>query len=135
MCLLFEFMARGDLSNYLRSNSPSNYVVRSSDGSNIFTDVKISHLEQIGISKQILAGLVYLGDRKFVHSDLASSNCLMDQNHVVKIADFGLSQIMFLQDYYRGDDSDAIPVRWMPLESILHNKYMVESDVWKFGVL
>ena len=22
MCLLFEFMARGDLSNYLRSNSP-----------------------------------------------------------------------------------------------------------------
>ena len=28
-------------------------------------------------------------------------NCLMDQNHVVKIADFGLSQKMFLQDYYR----------------------------------
>ena len=69
MCLLFEFMARGDLSNYLRSNSPSNYVVRSSDGSNIFTDVKISHLEQIGISKQILAGLVYLGDRMFVLRD------------------------------------------------------------------
>eukprot|EP00090_Calanus_glacialis_P001913 TRINITY_DN11429_c0_g1_i1.p1 TRINITY_DN11429_c0_g1~~TRINITY_DN11429_c0_g1_i1.p1 ORF type:complete len:925 (-),score=149.21 TRINITY_DN11429_c0_g1_i1:197-2971(-) len=135
MCLLFEFMARGDLSNYLRSNSPSNYVVRSSDGSNIFTDVKISHLEQIGISKQILAGLVYLGDRKFVHRDLASRNCLMDQNHVVKIADFGLSQKMFLQDYYRGDDSDAIPIRWMPLESILHNKYTVESDVWAFGVL
>ena len=71
----------------------------------------------------------------------------MDQNHVVKIADFGLSQKMFLQvrtlqkqviplkkkyiyifpsqllqDYYRGDESDAIPIRWMPLESILHNK-------------
>ena len=59
----------------------------------------------------------------------------MDQNHVVKIADFGLSQKMFLQDYYRGDDSDAIPIRWMPLESILHNKYTVESDVWAFGVL
>jgi len=135
MCLLFEFMARGDLSNYLRSNSPSNYVVRSSDGSNIFTDVKISHPEQIGIAKQILAGLVYLGDRKFVHRDLASRNCLMDHNHVVKIADFGLSQKMFLQDYYRGDESDAIPIRWMPLESILHNKYTVESDVWAFGVL
>jgi len=135
MCLLFEFMGRGDLSNYLRSNSPSNYVVRSSDGSNIFTDVKISHLEQIGIAKQILTGLVYLGDRKFVHRDLASRNCLMDQNHVVKIADFGLSQKMFLQDYYRGDESDAIPIRWMPLESILHNKYTTESDVWAFGVL
>ena len=59
----------------------------------------------------------------------------MDQNHQVKIADFGLSQKMFLQDYYRGDEKDAIPIRWMPLESILHNKYTVESDVWAFGVL
>ena len=41
---LTEFYFQGDLSNYLRSNSPSNYIVRSSDGSNIFTDVKISHL-------------------------------------------------------------------------------------------
>ena len=32
---------------------------------------------------------------------LTGRNCLMDQNHVVKIADFGLSQKMFLQDYYR----------------------------------
>ena len=67
MCLLFEFMARGDLSKYLRSNSTSNYVIRSSGCSNIITDVKISHLEQIGISKPILAGLVYLGNQRFVH--------------------------------------------------------------------
>ena len=33
-----------------RSNSPSNYVVRSSDGSNIFTDLKISHVEQVTIT-------------------------------------------------------------------------------------
>ena len=59
----------------------------------------------------------------------------MDHKNGVKIADFGLSQKMFLQDYYRGDESDAIPIRWMPLESILHNKYTTESDVWAFGVL
>lgn len=33
-----------------------------------------------------------------------------------------------------GDEQDAIPVRWMPLESILYNKYTVESDVWAFAV-
>lgn len=38
------------------------------------------------------------------------------------------------QDYYKGDERDAIPVRWMPLESILYNKYTPESDVWAFGV-
>ena len=92
-------------------------------------------VEQLNIAKQILSGLIYLSDRKFVHRDLASRNCLMDHNCGVKIADFGLSQKMFLQDYYRGDDSDAIPIRWMPLESVLHNKYTTESDVWAFGVL
>ncbi len=43
--------------------------------------------------------------------------------------------MILFQDYYRGDESDAIPIRWMPLEAILQNKYTVESDVWAFGVL
>lgn len=30
---------------------------------------------------------------------------------------------------------DAIPIRWMPLESILYNKYTVESDIWAYGVV
>jgi len=59
----------------------------------------------------------------------------MDNLGTVKIADFGLSQKIYLQDYYRGDEQDAIPIRWMPLEAILQNKYTVESDVWAFGVL
>ena len=37
-----------------RSNSPSNYVVRSSDGSNIFTDLKISHVEQVDVIKRLI---------------------------------------------------------------------------------
>jgi receptor tyrosine kinase len=37
--------------------------------------------------------------------------------------------------YYRGDEEDAIPIRWMPPEAVLQNKYTVESDVWAFGVL
>lgn len=32
MCLLFEYMGRGDLNEFLRTCSPSNYIVRSSDG-------------------------------------------------------------------------------------------------------
>ena len=78
---------------------------------------------------------VYLSECKFVHRDLASRNCLLDHHGSVKIADFGLSQKTYLQEYYRGDDQDSIPIRWMPLEAILHNKYTTESDVWAFGVL
>lgn len=133
MCLLFEFMGRGDLNEFLRSCSPSNYVVRSNDVG-VFRDIRLSTLDLIKIALQIARGMLYLSDRKFVHRDLATRNCLINDEMVVKIADFGLSQKMYLQDYYKGDEHDAIPVRWMPLESILYNKYTVESDVWAFGV-
>ncbi|XP_059469753.1 tyrosine-protein kinase transmembrane receptor Ror2-like [Neocloeon triangulifer] len=135
MCLLFEYMGRGDLNEFLRSCSPSNYIVRSSDGDGEhFKDVQLNHLDLINIARQVAEGMVYLSDRKFVHRDLATRNCLIDDDMVVKIADFGLSQKIYLQDYYKGDEHDAIPIRWMPLESILYNKYTVESDVWAFGV-
>ena len=66
MCLLFEFMSKGDLNAYLRSCSPSNYIVRCNGGStnsttgSTFSDVKISHIEQVTISKQITTGMIYL---------------------------------------------------------------------------
>lgn len=139
MCLLFEYMGKGDLNEFLRQCSPSNYVVRSViDGEftnkEIYKDLKLTNLDKINIALQIASGMVYLSDRKFVHRDLATRNCLISDNMVVKIADFGLSQKIYLQDYYKGSDRDAIPVRWMPLESILYNKYTIESDVWAFGV-
>lgn len=36
MCLLFEYMGRGDVSEFLRSCSPSNYILRSAENGNIF---------------------------------------------------------------------------------------------------
>ena len=129
MCLLFEFMSPGDLSEFLRSCSP--YATHQIQPHNR-TELNEHHLLQI--SAQIAAGMVYLSERKFVHRDLATRNCLINEQMVVKIADFGLSHKIYLQDYYKGDENDVIPIRWMPLESILYNKFSIESDVWAYGV-
>ncbi|XP_055689281.1 tyrosine-protein kinase transmembrane receptor Ror2 [Lutzomyia longipalpis] len=129
MCLLFEYMARGDLNEFLRACSP--YVLQARMET---AKTELSLGDLLNIAQQIAAGMVYLSERKFVHRDLATRNCLIDDHMVVKIADFGLSHKIYLQDYYKGSENDAIPIRWMPLESILYNKYTVESDVWAFGV-
>uniref|UniRef100_A0A182JSW9 receptor protein-tyrosine kinase n=1 Tax=Anopheles christyi TaxID=43041 RepID=A0A182JSW9_9DIPT len=129
MCLLFEFMARGDLNEFLRQCSP---FAQQNRADSISTE--LSHGDLLNIAHQIASGMVYLSERKFVHRDLATRNCLIDDHMVVKIADFGLSHKIYLQDYYKGDENDAIPIRWMPLESILYNKYTIESDVWAYGV-
>lgn len=134
MCLLFEFMGKGDLNEFLRSCSPTNYIMTTGNG-NLFSDVRLTHLDLTNIAKQVAAGMVYLSERKFVHRDLATRNCLVADDMVVKISDFGLSQKIYAANYYKGKEDDAIPIRWMPLESILYNKFIVESDVWAFGVV
>lgn len=127
MCLLFEFMSPGDLSEYLRSCSPyATHQIHHRD------PLHEGHLLQI--AAQVAAGMLYLSERKFVHRDLATRNCLINEQMVVKIADFGLSHKIYLQDYYKGDENDVIPIRWMPLECILYNKFSIESDVWAYGV-
>ncbi|KYO35162.1 muscle, skeletal receptor tyrosine-protein kinase [Alligator mississippiensis] len=139
MCLLFEYMAYGDLNEYLRDRSPRNLC--SLTPGNFDTRVRLSNplalccTDQLCIAKQVAAGMAYLSERKFVHRDLATRNCLVGENMVVKIADFGLSRNMYSADYYKANENDAIPIRWMPPESIFYNRYTTESDVWAYGVV
>ena len=41
----------------------------------------------------------YLASREFVHNDLASRNCLVGKEFVIKISDFGMSQNLY-ESYY-----------------------------------
>ncbi|XP_050185327.1 muscle, skeletal receptor tyrosine-protein kinase isoform X4 [Myiozetetes cayanensis] len=139
MCLLFEYMAYGDLNEYLRDRSPRNLC--SLAHSSLDTRIRLPNPlalccnSQLCIAKQVAAGMAYLSERKFVHRDLATRNCLVGENMVVKIADFGLSRNMYSADYYKANENDAIPIRWMPPESIFYNRYTTESDVWAYGVV
>ncbi|KAJ3605604.1 hypothetical protein NHX12_027649, partial [Muraenolepis orangiensis] len=95
----------------------------------------LSCADQLSVSQQVAAGMAYLSERKFVHRDLATRNCLVGEEMVVKIADFGLSRNIYSADYYKANENDAIPIRWMPPESIFYNRYTSESDVWAYGVV
>ncbi|XP_078142375.1 muscle, skeletal receptor tyrosine-protein kinase [Centroberyx gerrardi] len=142
MCLMFEYMAHGDLNEFLRRRSPTQSVRTLSraslSGRSFSSELEaglLSCADQLSISKQVAAGMAYLSERKFVHRDLATRNCLVGEDMVVKIADFGLSRNIYSADYYKANENDAIPIRWMPPESIFYNRYTSESDVWAYGVV
>ena len=53
----------------------------------------------------------------------------LDQNYVVRIADFGLTRSIGPKDYYISANKQALPVKWMAIESIDTGHYSTESDV------
>ncbi|XP_077295419.1 tyrosine-protein kinase Dnt-like [Arctopsyche grandis] len=80
-------------------------------------------------------GLVYLHASRIVHRDVATRNCVIDENLQVKIADNALSRDLFPEDYHCLCDSENRPIKWMALEALQHAQFSSSSDVWSFGVL
>ena len=50
---------------------------------------------------------------------------------MIKVADFGLSEDIYSQNYFRqgSEDSVRLPVRWMALESLNDGIFSEKTDV------
>ncbi|XP_065605143.1 high affinity nerve growth factor receptor [Cyrtonyx montezumae] len=132
LIMVFEYMKHGDLNRFLRSHGPDAKILDHGQGQP-YEQLTLSHMLQI--ATQIASGMVYLASLHFVHRDLATRNCLVGHDLVVKIGDFGMSRDIYSTDYYRVGGRTMLPIRWMPPESILYRKFTTESDIWSFGVV
>lgn len=81
-----------------RAHGPD--AVLMSDGQ-IQQQAELTQSQMLYIAQQIAAGMVYLASQHFVHRDLATRNCLVGENLLVKIGDFGMSRDVYSTDYYR----------------------------------
>ena len=56
----------------------------------------------------------------------------IDSHLIIKITDFGLSEDMFLKNYFRQETSEELvklPVKWMAPESLSDGHFSEKSDV------
>lgn len=53
----------------------------------------------------------------------------VDEDLVIKVANFGLSRDIYCDDYYRMGHKAKVPIKWMPPESIHDRYYDLKSDV------
>ncbi|KAM3828312.1 NT-3 growth factor receptor isoform 2-T2 [Vipera latastei] len=133
LIMVFEYMKHGDLNKFLRAHGPDAMILVDGQPRQVKGELGLSQM--LHIASQIASGMVYLASQHFVHRDLATRNCLVGVNLLVKIGDFGMSRDVYSTDYYRVGGHTMLPIRWMPPESIMYRKFTTESDVWSFGVI
>ena len=115
--VLMELMENGDLKNYLRSLRP--------DSENNKLGLPVPTLREVlQMAIEISDGMSYLSVKKIVHRDLAARNCMVSQDVVVKVGDFGMARDIYETEYYRKEGRGLLPVRWMAPESIKVNSFV-----------
>ncbi|XP_003387050.2 PREDICTED: discoidin domain-containing receptor 2-like [Amphimedon queenslandica] len=124
--IMLEFMKNGDLQTFLQCYKSVNM------GQETYNKT-LSYYKLVDMSLQIADAMRYLSSCKFIHRDLAARNCLVGDNFLVKVADFGLSKNLYDSCYYRLTGAAILPIRWMAPECF-YGRFSEKSDVWGFGV-
>ncbi|KAG5624734.1 hypothetical protein H5410_009952 [Solanum commersonii] len=115
LCIVTEYMSGGSVYDYLHKQRGS---------------FKLPTLLKVAID--VSKGMNYLHQNNIIHRDLKAANLLMDENEVVKVADFGVARVKAQTGVMTAETGTY---RWMAPEVIEHKPYDHKADVFSFGVV
>ncbi|KAL4616350.1 hypothetical protein ACB092_07G193300 [Castanea dentata] len=115
LCIITEYMSGGSVYDFLHKQK------------GVF---KLPSLIRVAID--VSKGMDYLHKNNIIHRDLKAANLLMDENEVVKVADFGVARVKTQSGVMTAETGTY---RWMAPEVIEHKPYDHKADVFSFAIV
>ncbi|XP_062557780.1 tyrosine-protein kinase Fer isoform X2 [Armigeres subalbatus] len=114
--IVMELVSGGSLLMFLRKNATT-----------------LTQKQLMAMCRDAAAGMRYLESKNCIHRDLAARNCLIGNENIVKISDFGMSREE--EEYIVSGGMKQIPIKWTAPEALNFGKYTSLCDVWSYGIL
>nr|XP_029723442.1 tyrosine-protein kinase Fer-like isoform X3 [Aedes albopictus] len=114
--IVMELVSGGSLLMFLRKNAAT-----------------MTQKQLMAMCRDAAAGMRYLESKNCIHRDLAARNCLIGNENIVKISDFGMSREE--EEYIVSGGMKQIPIKWTAPEALNFGKYTSLCDVWSYGIL
>nr|POE65847.1 serine/threonine-protein kinase sty46 [Quercus suber] len=114
-CIITDYMPGGSVYDFLHKQK------------GVF---KLPSLIRVAID--VSKGMDYLHKNNIIHRDLKAANLLMDENEVVKVADFGVARVKTQSGVMTAETGTY---RWIAPEVIEHKPYDHKADVFIFAIV
>ena len=113
-------------------------VMDFADAGDLFTKIEnaqgyFSETEILDMFTQLCLAIKHIHDRKIIHRDLKSQNIFLNKLGIIKLGDFGISEIL----NHTHDLLSSFVGTWYYLspEIVKGHHYSFKTDIWSLGVI
>lgn len=121
----YDYLEKYIVMEYINGQTLKRYIKRRG---------RLSELETLKISTQLLCAVIDIKQHKIFHRDLKSTNILIDNFGSIKVIDFGIS----LQEEgtrHTEESKVAVSIQYMAPELLLTRTPTEQSEIYAIGIL
>ncbi|XP_017839237.1 tyrosine-protein kinase-like otk [Drosophila busckii] len=127
--MVLEYTDWGDLKQFLLATAGKMNTATATSSPPPLTTSQL-----LAVAYQIARGMDAIYRARFTHRDLATRNCVISSEFIVKVSYPALCKDKYSREYHK-HRNQLLPVRWLAPECIQEDEYTTKSDIFAYGVV